>query len=247
MASATTGGGGGLSNLLGGGGVLSNVLNGAIKQGLQGGLIGGIMGAVTGQGFGKGFQQGGLGGAVSGGVMGGFDSMFAGPTGVDPMTTGSTASSTEPLVAANTATGAAANVVAPGSRAAGNAVDRATMPGYAGAANVGQAAPAASTAATAGGGLWKGLGGFLNSEAGLGLMGGIGEALTMERLYEVRREEAEAQRQYERENEQRISESYNVPSEALYTPYVDPNRAARPTPGQKWAYNPASGMIEMGA
>lgn len=243
-ASAATGtglagaasGGGNLAGLLGGGSVLGNVLSGAIKQGLVGGLIGGIAGSLTGAGFGKGALIGGLGGAALGGFQG-----FATPTGisagVDTMTTGSTS----PLVAANTATGAAPNI------SYGGPGEGASKFG-----GTGLGTPTAITAATTGGtqqggGLFKGLGGFLGSEGGAAMIGGIGEALASEREWEQVGKIKEDERKFLREQEQRITDSYAVDPTVLGGTYVDPERASRPTPGQKWVYNRNSGMIERAA
>ena len=93
----------------------------------------------------------------------------------------------------------------------------------------------------------KDLGNFLNSEAGAGLLGGIGEAIGEERRNELLAEREQAERDWLRERDERITESYSVPAEALGGTYVDPDRASRPTPSTKWAYNPNSGMIERGA
>ena len=243
VASAASGGFGGL---LGGGGVLGNMLGGAVKQAVSGGLIGGIIGGVTGQGFGAGLKQGALSGAVSGGVGAGVEGLFATPSGVDPMTTGST----EPLVRANTPTGAAPNI-----RRVGGA---GSQPGNFGglgtaamAATAGAGAGAGAGGTTAGGGgLLGGLGNFLKTEGGAGLISGLGAGIGEYMKAKSEQEIAEADRQFLLDKERRITEGYDVPTSALVGGTA---RAAdttvRPTPAQAygreaWRYNPATGQIE---
>ena len=95
--------------------------------------------------------------------------------------------------------------------------------------------------------MFKGLGGFLQSEGGAAMIGGIGEAIASEREWEQVAKIKEDERRFLREQEERITAGYEVPAEALGGTYVDPERASRPTPSTKWAYNPNSGMIERAA
>jgi hypothetical protein len=243
--------GGPLSGLLGGGGALGNVLSGAIKQGLSGGLIGGAVGSLTGEGFAKGFKQGGIVGAIGGG-LGSFFSPAAvagGDPGVDPTTTGS-------IVPAESPTGAAPGGVGlgrfgGGSSGAGKGFGGIVESRY----NPGASATTVPTVPITGGGGgaateggWKGLGDFLNTNAGSGLIGGIGDALTKEREIEALMEAREADRKFLRDKEQRITDSYVGSGEAMAgsQPWAgDPT--PRPTPAAKWAYNPNTGMIDMTA
>ena len=261
-AGAATGGGlttaatqgSGLSKLLGGGGVLGSVLGGAVNQAMKGGLIGGIMGQVAGTGFGTGFKQG----AIAGGVTGGVESLFSptGVPGVDPTTTGSVTK--DPLVTANSPTGVTPNTGGGFGRFGGGMTGKGVGQGFGDkVADFYSSAPASTvptvpvagttTAATeGGGGMWKGLGNFLNTNAGAAMIGGIGEALGTERQAELLAEMREADRKFLREKEQRITESYAGAGEAVAgsTPWAgDPT--PRPTPAAKWAYNPNTGMIDM--
>ena len=243
-------GGGALSGLLGGGSVLGNVLGGAIKQGLSSGLIGGAVGALTGKGFGEGFKQGGLIGAIGGSLGGLFSpttAAAASPTGLDPMTTGSTA--------ASSGAGAGAGFGA-GSMPAARAADLASVPGYAASGGGGGAASPSTvpvvgtgaTAATEASGGWKGLGNFLNSNAGASMIGGIGTALGEERQYELISQMKEDDRKFLRDKEQRLQDSYVGSDQAVAgaTPSA-PDQTRRPTPAARWAYNPQTGMIDMTA
>jgi hypothetical protein len=250
---AAASGGGALGGLLGGGSVLGNVLGGAIKQGLTGGLIGGIVGGISGEGFGKGFKQGGLLGAVTGGVTSGLGGLFsiggtaqATEPGVDTMTTGST-STTPP---AKTPTGA--SPFGSTSMAAARTADRLSVPGYSAdkAATTVPAVDTATTGATAGtgGGLFKGLGDFLNTNAGASMISGIGSALGEERAYELISKMKEDDRKFLRDKEQRITDSYAGAGDVVAgsTPWAG-DQTVRPTPAAKWAYNPQTGMIDMTA
>ena len=71
--------------------------------------------------------------------------------------------------------------------------------------------------------------------------------MASEREWEQVAKIKEDERKFLREQEERITGSYDVPADVLGGGYVDPDRAARPTPSVKWAYNPNSGMIERAA
>lgn len=89
-------------------------------------------------------------------------------------------------------------------------------------------------------------GDFLTSEAGVGLIGGLGEGLMKQEEIDAAAEERQKDRDYLRAKEQRLQDSYSVPSSVLGpdTKYVDtPNL---PTPEQKFGrgfhfeYDPAT-------
>ena len=218
------------------------MLSGAIKQGLTGGLIGGIMGGITGQGFKEGFKQGGLGGAVGGAVGAGVEGLFSpayagGGAGVDPMTTAA-------LVPAETATRAAPNI-GPGR---GTSAGGPLITGLSTAAD----AASATTPQTLGLGSrlkdFFGEGGYGRTDAFASLVGGLGTGLGQIYASEAEKEQIQMYLDAARKKEKRITESYDVPIEALAGGETwKGDTTVRPTPGVKWAYDPSSGMIVAGA
>jgi len=238
-----------LANLLGGGSTLSNILGGALKQGLATGLVGGVVGAATGQGFGTGFKQG----AMTGAIMGGFSGAFT-PTGMGSATGTDMGVDMAGNSSSDMLFGASGDNLLTGNAGAS------TSP-YAGA-GVFPPAPNAPVAPTLGagsatggtGGQTGGLGDFFKSEGFAGMMGGIGEQMISERQIEALMESRELDREFLREQQQRKTDSYDVDASAMLgtPPPVQPastaagRRSARAdasTP--KWKYNPGSGMIEM--
>lgn len=87
---------------------------------------------------------------------------------------------------------------------------------------------------------------FLGSDAGAGLIGGIGEGLMRKAETDALIEEKQKDRDADLAKERRLQESYNVPASALGpdTPFVD--NPSRPTPDQRfgrgfhWEYDPAT-------
>ena len=82
-----------------------------------------------------------------------------------------------------------------------------------------------------------GFGQFLRSQAGGQMLAGLGSGLLtgMAKKQEIEAYEREhnAQRQFEREKEQRIQDSYNVDPDAMFKP-LGPDNSNRPTPGEKY-------------
>lgn len=241
-AGAATGAGslasGGLSGAVqsvAGKGVLSNVLTGAIKMAVPGAVIG----AVTGQGVMKGALMGGLGGAVMGGMggMDGLSSMFggkgadiSGSSGVDTLgggpgsdrlgevgpgrglmpgspTTGGFAPTSVPQI--NPATGEAVAATSgnvsnatPGPTAAGELAQQSQQGGFMGK-----------------------VGNFLNSENGAGVLSGLGQGMMEKAKVDAIAAENQKNRDFQRANQQRITESYNVKT------------------GGRWVYDPAQGRV----
>lgn len=238
--SMATGGLSGIVSKFTGGGVLGNIITGAVTQAGYGALAGGAIGALTGQGFGKGAMMGGLGGAVTGGLMG------AAGVNPDPLTKGFGQSQQSGIVSAEgTATGAAPTgatsssaVDYPSSRVAqahGGDITGSVTP---------SAAPATVTAPAASGG---GLSRFLSSEAGGGLIAGVGKGLGAYMDAKNRSEEAEKDRKFLRDKEQRLQDSYSVDPSALHDA-APADTTARPTPAVKYGrtryeYDPSVGRI----
>jgi hypothetical protein len=252
--SAAAQGGGGLSSLLGGGGgVLGNILSGAIQQGLTSGLAGGAIGAMTGEGFGSGFKTGAMTGALSGGVQGAFSPTGFGSAGTatgfnaDPMAGGTGTLIGNDGTAGRTLAGGGSTDVMTSAHAIERgrdamAVGR-TIPGPtptpATGTNVFPAVPQQP------GGFGKGLGDFLQSNAGAGLIGGIGESIAAERLIEAQMENAEANRKFLTERDQKITDSYKVGDEALPGENAEAKASSTRSKGTpKWTYNPGTGMID---
>jgi hypothetical protein len=248
--------GGGLSSLLGGGGgVLGNILQGAITQGLQGGLTSGLMSSVSGGGFSEGFKQGAIGGAVSGGVGAGVSSLFS-PTGLGTAAGTATGFAPDPMAGGDTLIGndgTAGRTLAGGGNTdvmvSQHAIERGRDAAAVGASAIPAAPipkpptvpttnafPAVPQAPAQPTGFGK-LGDFLQSNAGAGLIGGIGESLMAERILEARAEEAEANRQYLRDEQKRKTDSYNVDDAVILGPGTKSSTGL-------WTYNPSTGMIE---
>jgi hypothetical protein len=230
-AGAATGAGamasGGLNGVVqsvAGKGVLSNVLSGAIKTALPGMVIGGAVGAMTGTGFMKGALMGGLGGAA----MGGFNAYSAGmQPGVDGMTTGSTGG-----------LGSAAGGSRPSQTGDNRAASSPTFgPGV--DPTTGQAVTTASTGATVPGttragdlaqeGQKGGLGAFLNSDTFNSVIGGVGQGMIEKAKVDAIAAENQKNRDFQKANQQRITDSYDVSSSSL-------NRG-------RFVYDPAQGRI----
>lgn len=232
--SMATGGLSGIVSSFTGGGVLGNIITGAVTQAGYGALIGGAVGAMTGQGFGKGALMGGLGGAVTGGLFG------AAGVNPDPLTKGfGQANQSGVVPVEGTATGAAptgATASAPLDVASGRVAQAH------GDITGSVAAPAAAAPAASGGGF----GSFLKSEAGGGLLAGVGKGLGAYMDAQNRSEEAEKDRDFLRDKEQRLQDSYKVDPSALHGTMSD--TTARPTPAEKYSrsryeYDPAQGRI----
>lgn len=219
-APMATGGFGGVLQSLTGGGVLGNVLTGAIKQAGYGALIGGAIGAMTGQGFGKGAMIGGLGGAVSGGLM------SAAGIGMTPATPSGAGT-----VPADTPTGfAPTGSTDPASARVAAAHGTPTIYTPDGGMDVaGAGAPAAAPASGGGGGFGQ----FLQSEAGGSLIAGIGKGMGDYALAKMKMGENQKDRDFERDREQRLQDSYDVDPAALHgaAPVDD---TQRPTPAEKY-------------
>lgn len=236
-AGAATGAGpmatGGFTNLLKnftGGGVLGNVLSGAITQAGFGALAGGAIGALTGTGFGKGALIGGLGGAVTGGLGGlaGAAGIGAQPS-VDGITTGST-----PTGLAPTGSTGPVQSVNPAPAVSGQPQGAMGAPAASGASAAAAAAPAAS------GGMMGGLGRFLTSETGGGLIAGLGKGLGAYMDQKAKADEAQKDRDFLRDKEQRLQDSYNIDPTALPGnvggSYAQTGSTQqRPTPTQRYA------------
>ena len=231
---------------------LGNILTGAITQAGNGALIGGAVSAMTGGSFGKGALIGGLGGAVSGGLFGAaglnpdpLTRGFARPPGVD---SGITTASTTTGVAPTGAT-------APAPTSVPSRIPRVTVNGE-GAAGIGANGAAAvpmgpgSQVVAAGQPQQNGFfSRLLNSEAGGGLIAGLGQGLMQGKAVkdqiEAQKEAAEADRQFLRDKDQRLQDSYDVDPAVYHGTVVDGTQ--RPTParrfGRRYEYDPNSGRI----
>ena len=217
-APMAAGGFNGVLQGLTGGGVMGNILTGAIKQAGYGALIGGVIGAVTGQGFGKGALIGGLGGAITGGLSG--SGLFS-AAGIDPTKTGSTTA-----IPSETPTGfAPTGVTDPASARVAAAHGTPTI--Y---TPEGGAAAAAAPAAQGGGGFGQ----FLRSEAGGGLIAGLGKGIGDYATAKMAAGEREKDREFLREKDQRLQDSYNVDPDALHGA-APSDTTSRPTPAQKYS------------
>lgn len=138
--------------------------------------------------------------------------LSGGPLGV---ITGATAAA--PAAATAAATGGLGSVLP---AAAAGATDAALV-----------AAPTATGMAPA----WKGLGNFLQSEQGAGLLAGMGEGIGKYQEIKSYEDMRNADRQYQVDKDRRISESYDV----------DPSvYVGGPKTREAWKYNPQSGQIE---
>jgi hypothetical protein len=259
MAATGTGlagaGNGPLAGLLGGsGGVLGNILGGAIQQGLASGLVGGVVGEITGDGFGKGFKTGAITGAITGGAQGLFsptgfasatgdtltgavgDNTAYGGAGADPL------SGDGGLVPAATPTGTAPRLTR-------HAIERGrdfslTAPAAATAATGTSYFPPTPAAPGTGTGVLQGFGGFLNSNAGGSLIAGIGEAIGQERLIEAQTENAEANRDFLREQQETRTANYDLPASAIEQESAGAKASKKKSTKPKWAYDPRTGMID---
>lgn len=164
-ALGTTLGGLGLST------TMTGVLTGAISGAGYGALAGGAVAAISGRNVWKGAMAGGVTGAVTGGVLG----------GVSPGTVGVKPAPGAPTAAAPT--GGGGMLSQPGSALAqsqpglgtglGAGADVGATAVQAAAPGITATAPAAAAPA-AGGGM---LPGFLNTQAGAGLVSGVGQGL----------------------------------------------------------------------
>lgn len=220
---------GGLSGVVSnftGGGVLGNILTGAITQAGYGALIGGAIGAATGTGFGKGALMGAAAGGVSGGLMG------AAGMNVDPLATGGVVPGDSPTGMLPTGTTAAGDVA---TQRVGQAFSN----------GVGEAIPVSPASPVATGG---GFGQFMNSETAGGLLSGLGKGYGSYMEAEATKEAAQADRDFLRDKEQRMQDSYNVDPSALHQAPADVTGTGRPVPAQKYArkryeYVPEQGRI----
>lgn len=212
--SMASGGFGGLLKGFTSGGVMGNVLKGAVTQAIGGAAIGAVVGGVTGQGVGKGALIGGLGGALTGGITG-----MSQPVGT----------------------------ALPSTNVNGSAV-AATPTGYAPTGGISPRLPAPKPAMSAasstipqqvpsGAGLGSKLGNFLTSEAGASMIAGLGggwmEGQAMKDKIAAEKEMAEADRQFYRDRDQRITNSYNVDPSVLHGPPASSGE-------QRWRYDPES-------
>ena len=207
----------------------------------SGGAIGGVIKSVTGTGvlgniLTGAVKQAGIG-ALIGGAIGaatgqgfGKGALYGGLGGaVTGGLSGAGLFSSAGVVPGDTATG----VTPTGSSAGSGAAAAAATP----------AAPAAQTG--------NGLGSFLNSETGGSLVAGLGEGLMSYAQGKADTQAREDDRQFLRDKEQRLTDSYNVAPEALPgggTMAALPT-TQRPTPAQKferrrYQYNPESKQIE---
>lgn len=236
-----------------GGSTLRNVLTGAIKQAGVGALLGGAVGAVTGQGFGKGALIGGLGGAVTGGLM-----SAAGAAPAAANATPGAAVTRSGLAPATTPTGAAPTGVTTASAGAGTGGGGSTFSAGAAAATVpaasvpaqeinifGEASTTAAAPAKTGMG---GFGQFLTSEKGGSLIAGIGKGLSSYMESKQKAEEAEKDRQFQRDREERIRGSYSVDPNSLPGLGGASDTTQRPTPAVKYGrkryeFDPSVGRI----
>lgn len=252
---------GGLSGIISrftGGGVLGNVLTGALTQAGYGALIGGAASALTGGSFAKGALMGAAGGALSGGLMGAaglnadpLTRGFGMPTGgnVPGVTSGVTSGAT-PSGAMPTGVSAQAPTTVPTTTGAGSS---GMSGGWAAANGMGSTIPAvaqaAAPAALSGGGLFSGgLGQFINSPMGGNLISGLGQGLAGYMASRERNDAAEADRNFVRERDQRITDSYNIDPTAYHQPVAADT--GRPTPASQYArrryvYDREQGMIVM--
>ncbi|MEM7709373.1 MAG: hypothetical protein AAF264_01200 [Pseudomonadota bacterium] len=244
-----------------GGGVLSNMLSGAAKTAAVGAVVGGLTSAATGGSFAKGALTGGLGGAVVGGVS--QSGLMPGLTQGDTNTPARTASSDAPLSGSSGSarlTGGeggdrlfdvSADVPLPASRPQG------LMP----SATDGATTTARPTTAGKTEGAGKGLMNFLKDKETLGsILQGAGEAgmKWQENKWEAEREAAQreaqaaeyaAARDFKREQQQQIVDSYKVDDSALHAPHdfgatPPQQQVAAQTQRPRRQYNPQTGRIE---
>jgi len=212
-------------------GVLGNVLTGAITQAGYGALIGGAVSAATGGSFGKGALTGALGGAVSGGLMG------AAGLNPDPLTRGF-GKSPDPGVDTGIVTGSTATGLVP----TGSTTAPVPLSDAAFNARAGGAAAAAPAAVEGGSGFSR----FMNSPMAGGLVSGLGQGLAGWLASKEKKQAEEDDRNFIRERDQRLTDSYNVAPSALHAPMTD--NTARPVPAQKyarprWQYDRESGRM----
>jgi hypothetical protein len=193
-----------------------------------GALMGGVVGAMTGQGFMKGALMGGLGGAAMGGfnAYGQMQNGMTPPAGIDPVTTGSVSTG---------GMGRAGGVGTPGvgggfaptsvpqiNPATGEAVAptadvSSTVPGNTAAGDLAQQSQQ--------GGFMGKIGNFLNSESGAGVLSGLGQGMIEKAKVAAIAAENQKNRDFQKANQQRITDSYNVKT------------------GGRWVYDPAQGRV----
>lgn len=135
-----------------------------------------------------------------------------------------------PLGAMTAATGAApAAATAAATGGLGSVLPAAAATGAADAALV--AAPTATGMAPS----WKGLGNYLQSEAGASMIAGLGEGIGSYQQIKSYEDMKNADRDYLIDKDRRITESYDV----------DPSvYVGGPKTREAWKYNPQSGQIE---
>jgi hypothetical protein len=114
------------------------------------------------------------------------------------------------------------------------------------------ATDAVTTSATGSGGLFSSAMDFLKSESGGALIGGLGEGLMKKAEVDALAEEREEDRQYLRDKEQRLQDSFSVDPNAFAGNAATPPVAAtqRPTPAQKfdrYEYQRGKGVIRVPA
>ena len=235
---------GGLSNIFGQG-TLGKVIQGAVSRAVPGALMGGAVGALTGQGFMKGAMIGGLGGAAFGGAEGaglfktsgmqqglsgqsGMNTLYGGP-GDDRLGSGG---GLAPGGFDMSRFGPQTNIPVKSSQIdVLGAIDR-SQPDAMTATAVGQS--------SSGGGLFqKGLD-FLGSERGGQLLAGLGQGAS--EYLEAKRimEERERHRQFIRDNQQRVTDSYKgtvVPSNVVA------NEVAKMQAKPRYMFDPGAGRI----
>jgi hypothetical protein len=155
-----------------------------------------------------------------------------------------------PLGALTTAAAAApAAGVAAAAPAAGGGFFSQLMGGLTDAATATGAAPAAAATAPAGGGFARGLGSFLGSEGGAGLMKGIGGAFAEKYKADTLMERDEAERKFLRDREETITNSYEVDASAMPGGVSAPvstatgRRQKKKQNRQVWKYDASSGQI----
>lgn len=166
-----------------------------------------------------------------------------GGQGVDTMTTGSVDTGEgSALKDADTATGAAPKLKHVGG-AGSQSGNFGTVDSGGSSSSSTTTTDTGGTGTGEGGGFFKGLGNFLNTEAGAGLLGGLGQGIGDYQKLQAEEDMREADRQFLRDKEQRITDSYKVGEGALVGGVVNGSSQAQGV----WSYNAKTGQIEKAA